>query len=67
MQIALDVVIGATKFDPNSTPQENIQNARSALEIAKSENKKLEIFKPSSSEDTQEEDFDSDFGNFEIP
>lgn len=67
VQIALDVVVGATKFDPNSTPQENIQNARSALEIAKSENKKLEIFKPISSEDTQEEDFDSDFGNFEIP
>lgn len=67
VQIALDVVIGATKFDPNSTPQENIQNARSALENAKSENKKFEIFASSSNEDKQEEDFDSDFGNFEIP
>lgn len=68
-QIALDVIIGASKFDPNLTPQENIQNAQSALESARAGEKKFEIFKASSSEGVveEDEDFDSDFGNFEIP
>lgn len=68
VQIALDVIIGASRFDANLAPQENIQNAKSALESAKSEDKKFDIFKAASQEDTTEdEDFDSDFGNFEIP
>ena len=67
-QIALELIIGASRFDINLTPQENIQNAKSALESAKSENKKFEIFKAASSEGADEdEEFDSDFGNFEIP
>ena len=52
----------------NNKAEQNIQNAKSALESAKSENKKFEIFKAASSEGADEdEEFDSDFGNFEIP
>lgn len=68
VQIALDVIVGASSFDPNLTPQENINNAKSALQSAKDEDKKFEIYKAASSDGiAEDEDFDSDFGNFEIP
>lgn len=62
MCMSLYVVIGASRFDIALSIEENIENAKIALQEAKKENKSFKIF-----QSNHDEISNDDFGNFKIP